>query len=627
MKKKAPKGKRRISIGFKLVTIISLLLVIALGGMVGLATWFFKNDNELRIQEGNHRLAQLSAARAESELRAVLEKGTLIAAMLEREKQLDEADRIFARLFFDQDKNLIFTGIAESAGGNPKYVHQMVNGGYLKQQGVSVAALQKFSRQKKEYFQRSFDSRLQVHNASAHFQEPVLCITAPYGRSGRNKARTILVIYLKVPGLMDTVRSDGLTRSFMVNGDGELLLHSDSGLMLSGVNMKKNSLVRMMLKSPVDNGQRRYQDKDNRWMLGAYKRIQFSGIGVAAAVAEDKAFAAVYQIQRRNLLIMVITLSLAVLIVFFFAKTLTRPIQRLVEGTRQIQAGAFDLQLPATTRDEIGTLTESFNEMGQGLAEREKMKDAFGRFVNKDVAEQAMRGELKLGGERKDVAIFFSDIRSFTAISEQLEPEEVVEFLNEYMTRMVHCVEQTFGVVDKFIGDAIMAVWGTPISKGNDAANSIRGALMMRAALLDFNKDRGGVKKPLIRIGCGINIGPVIAGQIGSQQRMEYTVIGDAVNLASRIEGLNKPFGTDILISEDTLQRVDGMFNVVPMQKIKVKGKSEPQQIYAVLGEQGDNEAPQTLEELRELLGVDMSKVSDKKVDPEAGEQKYEILE
>jgi adenylate cyclase len=241
-----------------------------------------------------------------------------------------------------------------------------------------------------------------------------------------------------------------------------------------------------------------------------------------------------------------------------------------------------------------------------------------------------MRDELTLGGERKSVAILFSDIRSFTAISEKLQPEEVVEFLNHYMTRMVECVNRTHGVVDKFIGDAIMAVWGTPVSKGNDTENAVNGALLMRASLMEFNRDRGGARKPVIRIGCGINTGEVLAGQIGSEDRMEYTVIGDAVNLASRIEALNKPFGTDILISGDSLALVKDVFAVERMQSIKVKGKEEPQQIYAVLGRRDDPARPKSLEELRNALGIKVESFKrrhDDAADPDHEEVKYEIIE
>ncbi|HQO41283.1 MAG TPA: adenylate/guanylate cyclase domain-containing protein, partial [Spirochaetota bacterium] len=145
-------------------------------------------------------------------------------------------------------------------------------------------------------------------------------------------------------------------------------------------------------------------------------------------------------------------------------------------------------------------------------------------------------------------------------------------------------------------------------------------------ALIEFNRGRGGDKKPVIKIGCGINTGPVLAGQIGSNERMEYTVIGDTVNLASRIESLNKPFGTDILISHDTYIQIKSIFRVEPMQKIKVKGKSEPQQIYAVLGRIDDQNSPRTLEEMRRIVGIEMKGKPDEHAGEE-GEVKYEILD
>ena len=150
---------------------------------------------------------------------------------------------------------------------------------------------------------------------------------------------------------------------------------------------------------------------------------------------------------------------------------------------------------------------------------------------------------------------------------------------------------------------------------------------MMRTALRKFNQGRGGDRKPIIRIGCGLNSGDVLAGQIGSNTRMEYTVIGDAVNLASRIEALNKPMGTDILISQGTADQVEGLFEIVPMNRIKVKGKSEPQQIYAVLGRLDDPDRPVSLKELRSRVGItgNFDKIAD--VNTEQEEVKYEIMD
>ncbi|MDR2901147.1 MAG: HAMP domain-containing protein, partial [Treponema sp.] len=353
------------------------------------------------------------------------------------------------------------------------------------------------------------------------------------------------------------------------------------------------------------------------------------------SVEYDNVFEQVARTTRRNIILTITVLFAAILITWFFSKSISVPIRLLAGAAGEIEQGNFDIQLKAKTKDELGLLTNSFVRMGRGLAERERLKDTFGRFINKDIAEKAMKGELSLGGENKHVTIFFSDIRQFTAISEKLEPHEVVEFLNEYMTKMVKCVNDTHGVVDKFIGDAVMAIWGAPISGGSaaaDALNCVRSALMMRAALLDFNKDRGGDKKPIIKIGCGINTGDVVAGQIGSNERMEYTVIGDAVNLASRTEGLNKPLGTDILITEHTYRLIGKALIVEEMPSVEVKGKEKPIRMFAVInmllpyakdipltGENG----PKTLADVRNLLGLTPPDM--RKVDLNEDEKKYSI--
>jgi adenylate cyclase len=209
----------------------------------------------------------------------------------------------------------------------------------------------------------------------------------------------------------------------------------------------------------------------------------------------------------------------------------------------------------------------------------------------------------------------------------------VVEFLNEYMTRMVKCVNDTGGVVDKFIGDSLMGVWGAPISAGSpgaDALNCVRAALMLRSALMEFNQGRGGAKKPVIKIGCGVNTGNVIAGQIGSSERMEYTVIGDSVNLASRTEALNKPLGTDILITENTYELVKEYLTVEEMPSVTVKGKEKPIRMYAVINMPGAEdipghgaEGPASLAALRSMLGLTAPDIN--KVDMDAEEAKYTI--
>ena len=308
---------------------------------------------------------------------------------------------------------------------------------------------------------------------------------------------------------------------------------------------------------------------------------------------------------------------------FVLSTVMVKNIRQISKNAQLVGKGNLQIQFDVKSKDEIGMLSSTLNQMVNGLIERDKVKNALGKFVNPQIAEMVLKEELKLGGERKNCAIFFSDIRGFTAISEKLQPEEVVEFLNEYMTEMVRCVNETNGIVDKFIGDAVMATWGAALSKGNDAENAVNGALLMREALLKFNIGRGSGGKPIIQIGCGINYGPVIAGQIGSEERLEYTVIGDAVNLASRVETLNKPFGTDILITSDLYHKVESIFQVERMQAIKVKGKEEPQIIYAVLGRKDNPNCPQNLEELRTKLGIQFD--PNKLVNADAKEKKFEM--
>ncbi|HDP80277.1 MAG TPA: adenylate/guanylate cyclase domain-containing protein, partial [Spirochaetes bacterium] len=574
-----------------------------------------------------HKLSEVIALKVRTDFLAVVEKLNLMGTTMVQEFRSARQKQLFTDIFFTNDRDFIYVGIASRGGPDGLLINQSVdNRAFMKENKLDDGVINLANRAGAKAFSASFNGESVVLNLSDSFKLPVVGISIPFQRAG-GAVQTIMIGYMKLDRFLEAFSASGITETYMVNGEGDVIAHPDSKIVLSRGNYLNLPIVQLMMKSKLDNGQTRYKDQEGIWNLASFKKIGFSGVGIIATVQEAKAFAEVYRIQRRNILIMIIVLNMAILIVYFFGKTLTTPIITLLGATKQIEQGNFRVEIKPTTRDEIGDLTSSFIAMGRGLEEREKLKETFGKFVNKEIAEQVLKGEIKLGGERKTTAVFFSDIRSFTAISEKLEPEEVVEFLNQYMTRMVRCVNDTFGVVDKYIGDAIMAVWGAPLSHGNDTENAVNAALMMRKQLMEFNRGRGGDKKPIIKIGCGINTGPVLAGQIGSDERMEYTVIGDAVNLASRIESLNKPFGTDILISTDSYNLVKDIFRVAPMQPIKVKGKSEPQQIYAVLGRLDDPSAPKSMEEVRSMLGIEVQEFKRRKEDLEEGEVKYEIID
>jgi len=609
------------SLRFKLVSIISLIIIAALSGMILLATYFFKKDNRVRAEMNNHKISEVTALKAGSDLESIMKRSQIIASS-------GLAGRAAAANPLDEDEEILFEGsVRPGKGGAPELALGLYNERLMEQYQIGKEGVEAAIAAGGKTFARAFEGETVVSNVSPIFGAPVLSLCLPFARGEEGAVKSILICYIRLDSMQKAFQARGeITRSFMVNDAGDVIAHPDSAIVVAGANYAELPIVKMMMTSRIDNGQTRYRDEKGVFFLGSFRKIGIGGCGVVSTVEESLAFREVYNIQRRNIYLMVIVITLVVMIIFYFGRSITTPIVKLVGATKKIKEGRYDIKIKPTTRDEIGELTSSFIEMGRGLEEREKIKSAFGKFVNKEVAEAAMRDELALGGERKVIAVLFSDIRDFTAIAEDLEPEEVVAFLNEYMTLMVRCVNDSYGVVDKFIGDAIMAVWGTPVSRGNDTENAINGALAMRRALAEYNADRGGSGKPRLRIGIGISTGPVLAGQIGSEDRMEYTVIGDTVNLASRIEQLNKAFATDILISEDSYDAVKREFAVVEMPPIRVKGKDEPQRVFAVLGRLDDVSRPKSIEELRALLGVGPPSAEKMRSAVKEEEVKYEIL-
>jgi adenylate cyclase len=231
---------------------------------------------------------------------------------------------------------------------------------------------------------------------------------------------------------------------------------------------------------------------------------------------------------------------------------------------------------------------------------KEEMRRTFSAYVAPGIIDSIYDDpdKLQLGGAKKDVSILFTDIRSFTTMTENMDSEILVAQLNEYFEQMVDAIMSHQGTLHKFIGDAIMAVWGDIKYAGPtlDAGQALSAALAMRHRLSQLNRQWTGESRPEFRMGMGINYGQVVVGNIGAPQRMEFTVIGDAVNLAARLESLNKQFGTEILVGESIYDLAHERFNFRFAGKVQVKGKGTGVSIYEVLCEKGsENESPYDL--------------------------------
>jgi class 3 adenylate cyclase len=270
---------------------------------------------------------------------------------------------------------------------------------------------------------------------------------------------------------------------------------------------------------------------------------------------------------------------------FVLAGFITRPVDRLTRGVRKVQTGDWSTRVRVTTRDEIGMLTRAFNEMAASIGEKEIIKDAFSRYVSRQVADLILTDPAKyvstLKGERMAVTVLFADIRGFTPLSEILAPEQVVALLNDYLSHMTDVVFSHEGTLDKFLGDGLMAVFGAPVVQPNSTLNAVRTAVEMRERIREFNREREAAGGEPLRVGIGINFGEAIVGNIGSRQRMDYTVIGDTVNVAQRIQAFAD--GGQIVLTSQAYARVAEFVDAKNLGERQIKGKKAALELYELM--------------------------------------------
>jgi adenylate cyclase len=268
---------------------------------------------------------------------------------------------------------------------------------------------------------------------------------------------------------------------------------------------------------------------------------------------------------------------------FFLSRRVSRPLLQLNAAVESIGQGNFETRLDVSSKDEFGAVAKAVNKMAAELSERERVKAAFARYVSKQVMNSILDSntEIRLSGDRRRISVLFCDIRGFTSISENLPPEKVVQLLNEYFESMVEVVFRNKGTLDKFIGDGMMVIFGAPDDDPYQEENALKAAVEMQAELRKL-ADKWRPEGLNLRIGIGINSGPAIVGNIGSSQRMEYTAIGDTVNLASRLESATKELGVGILLSEYTHNAVRGTFRFKNMGAVQVRGRNEAVMTYSI---------------------------------------------
>jgi adenylate cyclase len=280
-----------------------------------------------------------------------------------------------------------------------------------------------------------------------------------------------------------------------------------------------------------------------------------------------------------------ISLVLSVAAALYIGRTIIRPLRSLEASMRRVETGELDAVADVKADDEIGHLAAAFNRMTGGLRREAMVRDLFGQYVSPEVARLAIEHRGQLEGQVVECTVLFVDIRRFTALAEVLPPARLIGTLNRYFDRMLAEVEAEGGIVNKFGGDSLLAVFGSPLNPMPDhAERAVRAALRMRVALSQFNREQAAAEMPELRVGFGLATGELVAGNVGGRRKHEYTVIGDPVNLAARLQELTTDLGADVLLSARTAELAAGAARLRSLGVTEVRGRAERAEVFTANG-------------------------------------------
>lgn len=647
MEKKSSDERKEVKfpLGVKLAIIIGLIVVISLSTVTYLNSYFVGQDVKITAENSNLEVNTRAASTVNDKLSTIRSNVFQLLDLIGvvtggREASLSKQAQAF---FFErnQDISSIYILSENSMVKRDGNDMRIINNSFFVANEMDSSVTDTFLEANQDAIARSCNGETIALNASPFFNIPVMALFFPWKENGR--AQTCIITF-SIETVSDILGSNSVNTTFMVNDKDELLSHPETDRVLYGESLKNDPLVQEMRNSNENNNnsrqvlfQRTNENNKKESLYGAYQRLSLGDIVILTTVPLDSILEGVRTTRRNNIYLTLIVLFISIISILCFSRfAISRHLRKLTIAADCIQNGNFDYNEVINITNKKTTTVEKFlasfstkraDEIGvlnQSTQNEFIFLDIFSKFTNKGVAKAIATKAIDFDPHLKDVTIFFSDIRGFTAISDGFKnrfgndsPKEIISFLNDYMSRMVNCVTLSHGTIDKFEGDAIMAVWGilrdddlsfeslpdsdpTKAEKAEkhlhhvkeDAVNAITGVIAMRYSLMKYNKDaeaftalhandENAKYKPFIRIGCGLNTGRATAGIMGSEDKMEYTAIGDSVNFASRTESSNKPCGTDILITQDTYNLLKQDFIKCPENNFTINKENKKYEIIA----------------------------------------------
>ncbi len=434
-------------------------------------------------------------------------------------------------------------------------------------------------------------------------------------KEGRKEVWGVATADISLMGLEQLVGSVKIYRTgyaFLVSQNGRLLTHPNEKLIMresmfslavSEHDPQLRQIGRDMIRGghgfvPVND----FVSREKSWMY--YTPLGTSGLTLGVIFPENELFAGVRRLSQRLIIIGFVGLIFLGVVITLLSRGITKPLRVLAQTTAALGHGDFSVTVPETGAKEVRQLAHSFNELGLQLTDymekRDFIRDTFGRYVTQEVVKRLLESEeaLALGGETREVTLLFSDLRGFTALTADMDPEQVITFLNRYLERMIEILLDYRAVIDEIMGDGILAFFGAPEPLEDHPARAVACALAMQGAMEGINAANAADGMPYLEMGIAVNTGSVVVGNIGSEKRTKYSVVGADVNFASRIESY--AVGGQVLIGPATHWRIKDIVEVGEVIRAEMKGVPEPATLYEVRAIHGPYNL--RLQERREAL-------------------------
>jgi len=411
-----------------------------------------------------------------------------------------------------------------------------------------------------------------------------------------SRVKAILTADVSLEWLSKFVASMGMGRTgygFLISGNGQFVTHPRTELIMrESIFSLADELNRPHLR---EIGREMIRRKTGFVDLGrslrgeeaflAWARIPSAGWSFGAVLPKDELFAGVTQLHLINEALGFVGILLLLGVSLLVARSIARPLRRMAGATAQVARGDLDVDLSdIRTRDEVGQLAKSFVDMTEGLKQRDFIRDTFGRYLTREVVTRLLDGKdgLQLGGESREITIVMSDIRGFTALTANMQPEQVITFLNRYLGKMLEIILDYRGTIDEIIGDGILAFFGAPEPLEDHPARAVACALKMQDAMDEINALNEADGLPRIEMGVAVNTGHVVVGNIGSERRTKYGAVGSQVNFTGRMESFT--VGGQVLISTSTYERLSRILEIRNVLNVEMKGIAGTVALYDISG-------------------------------------------